>query len=63
MFKSHVNKRKEDWGVDLPNLHHTWVDLCLEGVLVPGHVAHSFLCALSSISLLGGPADDFPTIF
>jgi hypothetical protein len=50
MFKSHVNKHKEDWGVDLPNLPHTWVNLCVEGVLVPGHVAHSFLCMPSSNS-------------
>jgi hypothetical protein len=48
MFKSHVNKRKEDWGVPLPNLPQTWVDLCVEGVLVLGHVAHSFLCQPSS---------------
>jgi hypothetical protein len=38
-----VNKRKEDWGVGLPNLPQTWVDLCVEGILLPGHVAHSFL--------------------
>ena len=25
VFKSHVNKRKEDWGVDLPHLPVTWV--------------------------------------
>jgi hypothetical protein len=43
IFKSHVNKCKEDWGVDLPNFPHTWVVLCVEGVLVPGHVAHTFL--------------------
>ena len=43
MFKSHVNKRKEDWGVDLPDLLRNWVDLCVEGVLVPGHVSHSFI--------------------
>ncbi len=43
VFKSHVNKRKEDWRVDLPNLAHNWVDLCVEGVLIPGHVLHSFL--------------------
>jgi hypothetical protein len=48
MFKSHVNKRKEDWGVPLPNLPQTWVDLCVEGVLVPGHVTHSFLWQPSS---------------
>jgi hypothetical protein len=50
VLKSHVNKRKEDWGIDLPNLPHIWVDLCVEGVLVPGHVAHSFLCTPSSNS-------------
>jgi hypothetical protein len=50
VFKSHVNKRKEDWGVNLPNLAHNWVDLCVEGVLVPGHVSHSFLCPSSSNS-------------
>ena len=30
-------------GVDLPNLPTTWVNLCVEGILVPGHVSHSFL--------------------
>ncbi len=43
MFKSHVNKCKEDWDVALPSLPQTCVELCVEGVLVPGHVAHSFL--------------------
>jgi hypothetical protein len=43
VFKSHANKRKEEWGVNLPNLPTTWVDLCVEGILVPGHVSHSFL--------------------
>ncbi len=47
-FKSHVNKRKEDWGIPLPNLPSTWVDLCVEGILVPGHLSHLFLCSLSS---------------
>ncbi len=47
-FKSHVNKRKEDWGVPLPNLTSNWVDLCLEGILVPGHVSHTFLCSSTS---------------
>ncbi len=42
-FKTHVNKKNEDWGVDLPNLTHNWVDLCTEGILVPGHVAHTFI--------------------
>jgi hypothetical protein len=47
-FKSHVNKRKEDWGVPLPNLPSTWVNLCVEGILIPGHVAHSFLRSSST---------------
>ena len=46
--KSHVNKRKEDWGVPLPNLPSSWVNLCVEGILIPGHVAHSFLRSTSS---------------
>ncbi len=45
LFKSHANKCKEEWGVNLPNLPTTWVDLCIEGILVPGHVSHSFLCS------------------
>jgi hypothetical protein len=48
LFKSHANKRKGEWGVNLPNLPTTWVDLCIEGILVPGHGFHSFLCSLSS---------------
>jgi hypothetical protein len=47
-FKSHVNKCKKDWGVPLPNLPSTWVDLCVEGILVPGHLSHLFLCSPSS---------------
>jgi hypothetical protein len=43
VFKSYANKRKEEWGVNLPNLPATWVDLCVEGILVPGHVSQSFL--------------------
>ncbi len=42
-FKTHVKKKSEDWGVDLPNLPFNWADLCTKGVLFPGHVAHSFL--------------------
>ncbi len=30
-----------------PTFLFTWVDLCTEGVLLPGHVAHSFICSLS----------------
>ncbi len=42
-FKTHVKKKSEDWGVDLPNLTHNLVDLCTEGILVPGHMAHTFI--------------------
>jgi hypothetical protein len=43
VFKSHVNKRKEDWSVPLPNLVSSWVDMCVEGILLPGHVSHTFI--------------------
>ncbi len=50
LFESHVNKQKEDWGVDLPSLVMNWVDLCSEGVLIPGHVSHMFLrCCLPQL--------------
>jgi hypothetical protein len=48
IFKSHVNKRKEDWSVPVPNLPTSWMDLCVEGVLLPGHISHTFLCSPSS---------------
>jgi hypothetical protein len=47
-FKSHINKRKEEWGVPLSNLTTTWVDLCVEGILIHGHVSHSFIRSPSS---------------
>ncbi len=52
VFKSHVNKRKEDWSVPLPNLLTTWMDLCVEGVLLPSHISHTFLCSPTSPQLL-----------
>ncbi len=48
LFKSHVNKPKEKWGVPLPNLPSTWVDLCVGGILIPGRISHSFLRSPSS---------------
>jgi hypothetical protein len=42
-FKTHFKKKSKDWGIDLSNCPFNWVDLCTEGILVPGHVAHSFL--------------------
>jgi len=48
VFKSHVNKRKEDWSIPLPNLPTTWVDLCIKGVLLPGNISHIFLCSPTS---------------
>jgi hypothetical protein len=41
-FKSHINKKNEDWGIPLPHLATTWQDLCLGGVLIPGHQTSSF---------------------
>ncbi len=43
-FKSHINKKSKDWGIPLPNLTSTWQDLCIEGVLIPGHQPSSFQC-------------------
>jgi hypothetical protein len=43
--KSHTNKCKEDWSVVLPNLPFSWVNMCVEGILLPGHVSHTFLCS------------------
>jgi hypothetical protein len=41
-FKSHINKKSEDWGVPLPNLTSALQDLCLDGILIPGHQSSSF---------------------
>ena len=41
--KSHPLKKKEDFGVNLPNLPQTWTELCTNGTLLPGHQASSFL--------------------
>ncbi len=49
-YKSHVNKRWEDWGVPLPNLASNWFDLCVKGILLPGHVSHLFLRLQSSFT-------------
>jgi hypothetical protein len=52
-FKTHVKKKSKDWGVNLPNLPFNWAVLCTEGILIPGHVAHTFSCpALSPVSLV-----------
>jgi hypothetical protein len=52
-FKTHFKKKSEDWGMDIPNLPFTWVDLCTEGILLPGLVAHSFIRS--------SPADHLPS--
>jgi hypothetical protein len=44
MHKSHGNKGNKDWSVTLRNLPQTWVELCVECLLVAGNIAHSFLC-------------------
>ncbi len=33
----------------LPNLVINWVNLCIKGIFIPGHVSHTFLC-LPSLS-------------
>jgi hypothetical protein len=40
----HINNKNEDWGISLPNLTTKWQDLCLEGILIPGHQTSSFQC-------------------
>ncbi len=47
-YKVHINKGKEVWGVALPNISQNWVNLCTEGVCIPGHVTHFFLQPSSS---------------
>jgi hypothetical protein len=63
-FKTCVKKKSEDWGVDLPNLPFNWVDLCTKGILVPGHVAHSFLCPLLPLVslVLASPPSTFDPV-
>ena len=51
-FKTRAKKKSEDWGVDLPNLPFSWVDLCTKGILVPGHIGHSFICTSSHLVFL-----------
>jgi hypothetical protein len=42
-YKSHINKKHPDWSIFLPNLTSNWHDLCLQGILVPGHNTTSFV--------------------
>jgi hypothetical protein len=58
-FKSHINKQKEEWGVPLPNLASTWVALCVDGILIPGHVSHTFIRSSSSPHTTFDPAASF----
>jgi hypothetical protein len=51
IFKSHINKRKKDWSVPLPKLPTTLMDLCVQGVLLPGHISHTFLRSPTSPQL------------
>jgi hypothetical protein len=47
-YKSHINKKHEDWGIPLPDLATWWQDLCAEGLLLPGHGWSSFDCSASA---------------
>ena len=38
-FKRHPNVKREEWGVPLSDLPHTWTDMCVDGTLQPGHGA------------------------
>jgi hypothetical protein len=51
--------REEDRRVLLPNLPLTWVDMCVEGILLPGHISHAFLCSQTSPS----PTSQSPSTF
>ena len=42
-YKRHPNSKHEEWGVPLPDLPHTWSELCVDGSLFPGHKASSFI--------------------
>ncbi len=41
-YKSHINKKHEDWGIPLPDLATQWQNLCAEGLLLPDHGWSSF---------------------
>ena len=41
--KSHPLRRQFDTRTSIPNLRTQWADLCSQGILIPGHSAHSFL--------------------
>jgi hypothetical protein len=45
-YKSHVNKKSEDWGVPLPNLTTNWHELCVDGLLILGHASMSFVSSV-----------------
>jgi hypothetical protein len=51
-YKSHINKKNEDWGINIPNLPTTWQDLCTNGILLPGHQPSSFLRPLPSANFV-----------
>jgi hypothetical protein len=51
-YKSHISKKNEDWGVNIPNLPTTWQDLCTNGILLPGHQPLSFFCPLPSANFV-----------
>jgi hypothetical protein len=51
-YKSHTNKKNEDWGVNIPNLPTTWQDLCTDGILLPGHQPSLFLRPLPSANFV-----------
>jgi hypothetical protein len=62
-LKTHVKKKHEDGGVNLPHLPFIWVDLCTEGILLPGHITHSFIRMTdSSSSTSSNPPSTFDPV-
>jgi hypothetical protein len=56
-YKSHTNKKNPNWSIPLSNLMSTWHDLCINGILLPGHTASLFLknssaCFISTINVI-----------
>lgn len=46
-YKCHPNSKHKEWGITLPDLPHTWTELCVNGSLSLGHNASSFICGSS----------------
>jgi hypothetical protein len=52
-----IRYKQEDWGVSLPHLPTTWHNLCMEGLLLPGHMVSSFTCISTPMATFVSAAD------